>query len=53
MYEDELRKQRVAILQGLQKAEKRVLRRQIQNNSMIAISNDAQTVKVVKAQELR
>ncbi len=52
MYEDEIRKQRVAILQGLQNAEKRVLKYQIQNNQLIAISDKNHLVKVVKAQEL-
>lgn len=52
MYEDEIRKQRIAILQGLQKTEKHVLKYQIQNDRSIAISNKDLVVKVVKAQEL-
>lgn len=52
MYEDEIRKQRIAILQGLQKTEKHVLNHQIQNDQYIAISNKDQVVKVVKAQEM-
>ncbi|MCQ2270610.1 MAG: hypothetical protein MJZ52_05230 [Bacteroidales bacterium] len=52
MYEDEIRKQRVAILQGLQKTEKHVLKYQIQNDQLIAISHKDHIVKVVKAQEL-
>ncbi|MEG1556159.1 MAG: hypothetical protein RR356_05485 [Bacteroidales bacterium] len=51
MYEDEIKKQRVAILKGLATSAKLMLSNKIKNNSFIAITKDNQ-VQVVRAQEV-
>ena len=50
---EDIRKQRIAILKALQLSEKRVLKHQIQNHSLVAVSDANNKVKVISAQELR
>lgn len=53
MLNENIRKQRVAILKALYLSEKKVLKTQIQNHSMVAVTNGQNdTVKVVSAQDL-
>lgn len=53
MLNEEIRKQRIAILKALQLSERRVLNQQIKNNCMVAISDTERTVRVINAQDLR
>ena len=53
MLNEEIRKQRIAILKALQLSEKRILKHQIKNNSLVAVSDANNTVRVISAQDLR
>ena len=52
MLNEHIRKQRIAILKALNLSEKRVLKTQIKNHSMVAVSTGNDTVKVINAQDL-
>lgn len=52
MLNEHIRKQRIAILKALNLSEKRVLKTQIKNHSMVAVSAGNDTVKVINAQDL-
>jgi hypothetical protein len=49
---EDIQKQRIAILKALQLSEKRVLKHQIKNHSLVAVSDTHNKVKVISAQEL-
>lgn len=53
MLNEEIRKQRIAILKALQRSEKRVLKNQIKNHSLVAVSGSNNMVRVISAHELR
>lgn len=50
---EDIQKQRIAILKALQLSEKRVLKHQIKNNSMVAVSDSNNRVRVISAQDLQ
>ena len=51
MLNDDIRKQRIAVLKALQLSEKRVLKYQIENHGMIAVSSGNDMVRVINAQD--
>lgn len=53
MLDEEIRKQRIAILKALQLSEKRILRNQIKNHSLVAVSDTNNRVRIISAQDLR
>ena len=53
MLNENIRKQRIAILKALSLSEKKVLSTQIKNHSMVAVTNGHNdTVRVINAQDL-
>jgi len=50
---EDIQKQRIAILKARQLTEKRVLKHQIKNHSLVAVSDANNRVRVISAQDLQ